>query len=144
MNEQSATLQRAMDALNSICLKPRENIVISPKDESPKPASVSPDPGALGRITAAGDIPIDDPAEWREPFARWMNSDCVSDPRCSSGVGCLHIAFCEWAITQNDVPCKRFPFECMLRESGFPIDEISGEVMVFGLILRGDFEASGL
>lgn len=89
-------------------------------------------------------IPPDDPAEWREPFARWLEATCVRELRCSGGVSCLHIAFCEWAIAHDDVPCKRLTFECLLRESGFLIDESVGVVLVSGLTFRGDPEAAGL
>ncbi len=144
MNEQSATLQRAMDVLNSICLKPHRTIEPAPVCESQKPGGVSPDFRPSSRIAANNGIPPHDPAEWRELFARWLGSVCVHDPRCWGGVGSLHVAFCEWAIAQDDVPCVRFTFECLLRELGFAIDEIAGAVLVNGLTFREDFESAGL
>jgi hypothetical protein len=85
--------------------------------------------------------PEHDPAAWREPFGRWLASACARDPRFSGGVGRLHVAFCEWAIASDDVPCRRFTFECLLRESGLQIDEVCGEVLVSGLTFQSDLEA---
>lgn len=96
----------------------------------------------IGLLESAS-IPAGATAKWRKPFAKWLDSACVRDPRCSGGVGCLHVAFCEWAIAQDDVPCKRFTFECLLRESGLSIDEIAGVVLVSGLTFREDSEAVG-
>jgi hypothetical protein len=93
------------------------------------------------KIAGPGARPPHDPAEWREPFAQWLGSACARDPRCWGGVGCLHIAFCESAIAQDDVPCTRFTFECLLRELGFVIDEIAGVVFVCGLTFREDLES---
>jgi len=115
--------------------------------EPPKLASVSSVSCNLGpsqRIAPSEEIPPHDPAEWREPLIRWVGSVCMSDPRCWGGVGSLHLAFCEWAIAQCDVPCTRFVFECLLRELGFEIDEIAGVVLVDGLTFREDFESAGL
>jgi hypothetical protein len=86
-------------------------------------------------------IPPHDPAEWREPFARWLDSACVLSPRCFGGVNCLHIAFCEWESGHGGVPCNRETFERLLNELGFLVGEVSGVVLVSGLILRADFES---
>ena len=106
--------------------------------------SDTPDRGASPKTAELGSFPLQDTAVWRKPFARWVSAACVRDPRCSGGVGCLHIAFCEWAIAQGAVPCKRFTFECLLRESGLAIDEVTGVVLVSGLTFREDWEAVGL
>ena len=89
-------------------------------------------------------IPPHDPAEWREPFVRWLDFACVRSPRCFGGVTCLHIAFCEWESGRGGVPCTRDVFERLLTERGFLIGEVAGVVLVSGLILREDFEAVGL
>ena len=99
---------------------------------------------AIIGVLESRNSPPHDPAEWREPFARWLDSVCVRDPRCWGGVGCLHIAFCEWAVAQNDVPCNRFTFECLLRELGFLLDEVAGVGLVSGLTFREDLESAGL
>ena len=144
MNEQSATLRRAMDALNSVCIKPREREMSGSGSNPPTaanglPACVDLRPGQ--RIAKPNGIPPDDPAEWREPFVRWLDSACVLSPRGFGGVGCLHITFCEWAAGRGGVPCTRATFELLLSESGLLICEVRGAVLVSGLILREDFEA---
>jgi hypothetical protein len=126
MNAQSETLRRAMEALNSVCLNPP---AIAPRLTRARPPA-----------EPLHDPPVHDPDAWREPFARWLDSTCVRDPRCAGGLGCLHIAFCEWAISHDDVPCNRLTFECLVRESGLQISE----GLVCGLIFRQDFEAVGL
>jgi hypothetical protein len=138
MEERSAILKRAMDALNSLCLKPPEGNTTVRECASAPPVSVRTDSSVTHG--AADGLPPVDPAEWREPFVRWLDSACVRAPRCFGGVGCLHIAFCEWAISHDDVPCNRLTFECLLRESGF----LFSDGLVSDLILRDDFEAAGL
>lgn len=86
-------------------------------------------------------MPLAAPAEWREPFTRWLDSACVRSPRCFGGVGCLHIAFCEWEVQRGGVPCTRDTFERLLIERGFLIGEVAGVVLVSGLIFRDDLEA---
>src|SRR5271170_8388056 len=76
----------------------------------------------IGLLESAS-IPPHDPAEWRKPFARWLDFACVRDPRCFGGAGCMHIAFCEWVIGQQDVPCNRLTFESLIRESGLLISD---------------------
>jgi hypothetical protein len=90
---------------------------------------------------APASIPPDDPAEWRKPFARWLDSACALSPRCFGGVTALHIAFCEWEDGRGGVPCTRDTFERLLSELGFLVGEVDGVVLVSGLILREDFEA---
>jgi hypothetical protein len=94
----------------------------------------------IGLLESAS-IPPDDPAEWRKPFAKWLNSACVCNPRCFGGVGCLHIAFCEWEAGRDGVPCNRDTFELLLKESGFLMGEVAGVVLVSGLTFREDAEA---
>jgi hypothetical protein len=65
----------------------------------------------------------------------------VRSPRCFGGMGCLHIAFCEWEVRQGGVPCTRDTFERLLTEKGFLIGEVAGVVLVSGLIFRDDLEA---
>jgi hypothetical protein len=101
---------------------------------------VSTDLGDSERNTGSEGMPPHDPAEWRKPFARWLDSACVRDPRCFGGVTCLHIAFCEWAIAHDDVPCTRVTFERLLRELEFLISD----GMVSGLTFLEDFESAGL
>lgn len=94
----------------------------------------------IGLLESAS-IPPDDPAEWRKPFAKWLNSACVCNPRCFGGVGCLHIAFCEWEAGRDGVPCNRDTFELLLKELGFLMGEVAGVVLVSGLTFREDAEA---
>lgn len=120
----------------------------SPGCEPPKPSEPTFEGfegSTSGQMQNFSDAPPEHgPAEWRAPFAQWLDSVCVHDPRCWGGVGRLHVAFCEWAIAQDDVPCTRFTFECLLRESGFVIDEIVEVALVSGLTFREDFESAGL
>jgi hypothetical protein len=76
---------------------------------------------------------------WREPFGRWLDYACVRHPRGFGGVSCLHIAFCEWAIAHDDVPCTRETFESLLAEWGLLI----ADGMVSWLILKEDIEKWG-
>jgi hypothetical protein len=143
-NDQNAILRRAMDALNSVCIKPPEKETTLPESKLPTPAKTLPacsDLVVAHRIAEPDGIPPNDPAEWREPFVRWLNSVCVLSPRCFGGVACLHIAFCEWESGHGGVPCTRDTFERLLRELGFLVGEVTGLVLVSGLILREDFEA---
>jgi hypothetical protein len=95
----------------------------------------------VSKINApSASIPPDDPAEWREPFVRWLDSACALSPRCFGGVSVLHIAFCEWKFRRGGVPCNRDTFERLLTERGFLVGEVSGVMLVSGLILRTDFE----
>jgi hypothetical protein len=94
-----------------------------------------------GQIQSFSDTPPDhDPAEWRVPIAQWLNSACVRHPRCFGGVGCLHIAFCEWESGRGGVPCTRATFERLLEGLDFLIGEVAGTVLVSGLTFRDDFE----
>jgi hypothetical protein len=85
-------------------------------------------------------MPPADPADWREPFSRWLDSACVCSPRCFGGVSCLHIAFCEWEVQRGAVPSTRDTFERLLTERGFLIGEVAGVALVSGLVFREDFE----
>jgi hypothetical protein len=92
-------------------------------------------------LLESASIPPHDPAEWREPFVRWLDSACVLSPRCFGGVAALHDAFCDWESGRGGVPCVLYVFEQMLNELGLLIGEVAGWVFVSGLILREDFEA---
>ena len=130
MEEQSATLRRALDALNSICRKPP---AMNEKPERPEvsyPVTFAPAPV--------------DAEEWREPFVQWLNSTCAFHPRAFGGVAVLHLAYCEWEIARNGVPCTREVFERLLGELGFLLGEIEGTMLVSGLAFRDDVEAAGL
>ena len=122
---------------------PPESNEKSPENEPPKPpkplSSVLSVP-TLAISAKSSDLsrtPAHDPAEWREPFARWLEVACVRYPRGSGGIGCLHLRFCEWAIAHDEVPCNRLTFECLIREAGFVISD----GLVQGLIRREVFEA---
>ncbi|HWG21430.1 MAG TPA: hypothetical protein VG225_12940 [Terracidiphilus sp.] len=142
MEEQSATLRRALDALASICRTlPKRNTAIPERDAAPR-IPVQTDPSVTQATVAS--IPPHDPAEWRKPFVQWLDSACVLSSRCFGGVGCLHIAFCEWEAGRGGVPCNRKTFERLLSELGFLIGEVRGVMLVSGLILREDFEGAGL
>jgi hypothetical protein len=91
-----------------------------------------------------GPIPPCDPTEWRKPFAEWLESACVLNPRCFGGVSSQHNAFCEWEAGRGGVPCNRDTFELLLKESGFLVGEVAGLMLVSGLTFREDAEAVGL
>jgi hypothetical protein len=120
-------------------------LVIAPQDAAePLIEELREHKAEIIRVLRARDIPAHDPAEWREPFARWMDVACVRSPRCFGGVGCLHIAFCEWATNHGDVTCTRDTFERLLEELGFLIGEVAGVVLVSGLTFTEDIQAAGL
>jgi hypothetical protein len=85
--------------------------------------------------------PQHDPDEWRKPFIQWLDSTCAVSPRCFGGVSCLHLAFCDWEIARDEVPCTRDTFELLLSELGFLMGEVSGVMLVSGLTFLEDFEA---
>lgn len=129
MEAHSATLRRALDALNLICRKPP---VIN--EEPAKPVASNPDPFAPAPA---------DPEEWRGPFVQWLDSTCALHPRVFGGVVALHNAYCEWEIARNGVPCTRETFERLLAELGFLTGEVGGTLLVSGLAFREDVEAAG-
>jgi len=91
------------------------------------------------RLLDAPSAPIDDPAEWREDFARWCKERAVSRSGFddSGSVGVLLIDFAEWCIGHDAVPCQHATFEMLLEEAGFRC--VDG--MAAGLVLRADLEA---
>jgi hypothetical protein len=93
----------------------------------------------IGLLESAS-IPPHDPAEWREPFVHWLDSACIAHWRCSANLKKLHDAFCEWEEERDGVPCTLSVFEQMLKELGFPIVEVRGDVLVSGLTFIQDFE----
>jgi len=84
--------------------------------------------------------PTDELAAWQAPFARWLESACMRDRRCSSGVGCLHRRFSEWNARQGGSPSNRAMFQGLIRESGFLISE----GLVSGLVTRDVLEEMNL
>ncbi len=120
-------------------------LVIAPEDAAaPVMEALRQHKAEIIRLLESASIPPDDPAEWREPFAKWLDSACVRNPRCFGGVACLHIAFCEWEAGRGGVPCNRETFERLLTERGFLVGEVAGVVLVSGLTFREDAEAAGL
>ncbi|MGA8160430.1 MAG: hypothetical protein WA374_06070 [Acidobacteriaceae bacterium] len=85
-------------------------------------------------------IPPDDPAAWREPFAEWLQSACVCHWRVSGGVGVLHRAYSAWESQRDGVPCKRETFETLLWERGFTLRAFPGGLLADGLALWPDAE----
>lgn len=133
MEQRTATLRRALDALNAICVTPSAAQHKSRNPVAPIPQS-----------DCVRFVPQDDLQAWREPFARWFNSACARHPRVFGGVIALHLAYCEWEIGHDGVPCSRETFERLLQELGFLIGEVEGTPLVSGLALREDVSATGL
>ena len=120
-------------------------LVIAPQDAAaPVMEELRQHKTEIIELLESASIPPDNPAEWRKPFAKWLNSACVRHPRCFGGVGCLHIAFCEWEVRQGGVPCPRDTFEHLLDESRFLVGEVAGVALVSDLTSREDAEAVGL
>jgi len=92
----------------------------------------------IGLLESASIPPID-PAEWRKPFARWLNSACVRSPRWFTAVYALHEDYCDWEIAQKGVPCTRETFLGLIAECGFLVDD-NGAALVSGLALQKDVE----
>lgn len=119
-----------------------EKFGTSPECEPPKPPKPTFE-GFEGSISEQtqnfSDRPPDAPDAWREDFSRWKIENCVHrDGREDwGGVGCLWVDFCEWAVSNDSVPCQRATFERLLEEAGFSC----AEGMVAGLLLRADLEA---
>jgi hypothetical protein len=120
----------------------------SPGCEPPKPSEPTFEGfegSTSGQMQNFSDAPPElGPAEWRAPFAQWLDSVCARHPRTFGGVPALHLAFCEWEIARQGVPCTRETFELLLREMGFLIGEVAGLVLVSGLTFREDVKAAGL
>lgn len=105
---------------------------------------VSSDLGASQNFWPSSGVPIDDPEAWRGPMSTWIDTECVLHPRWFGGLGCLHLAYSEWEIEHDGVPCTRHTFEWLLLDVGFLIGEVNGVTLVSGLALRSDFEAERL
>jgi hypothetical protein len=82
-----------------------------------------------------------DPAEWRAPFVQWVTSACTYHPRVFGSVSKLHLAFCEWEITNGGVPCTRETLVCLLQELEFLVGEINGVLLVSGLTFLDDVQS---
>lgn len=144
MNEHSATLQRALDALNSICLKLPSETAPHSYRERKETVPASPDLRATTSSPTTSEIPPDAPDEWREPFIRWLDVACVRSRRWFTNVAHLHNAFGNWEVARGEVPCRPDTFERLLEETDFLIGEVEGVVLVSGLALREDYEAAGV
>jgi hypothetical protein len=125
MEGQSAILQRALDALNSICQAA----------PAVAPATI---PAQPSRDVYR--IPARDPAAWKEDFDRWRAENCAYREGRDDwgGIGCLWVAFCEWAVKHDSVHCERQTFERLLADDGYRCVE----GMVAGLVLKVDLEAA--
>lgn len=122
--EQVEVLQRALDALRAVCIPgPVQAVRTAPAEP---PVSVAPLP-----------VPTHDPAEWREPFAKWALSVCAYRDRCFGGIPALCADFGKWAVTHDSVPCRIDTFEALLRDAGF----LCADGLVSGLILKSDLWA---
>lgn len=82
MIEQSETLKRAMEALNSISVELTED------RQAHSLAKRAPE--------TVGPTPVYDPEEWRKSLKRWMTEHCLLHRRLSMSVSGLHVAFSEW------------------------------------------------
>jgi hypothetical protein len=133
MQSQSATLRRALEVLNAVCKAAPVG-----RDESQDFRASNP-PRTLMSSAAPVDL-----EEWREPFVQWLDSACALHPRVFGGVAALHLAFCDWEIARNGVPCTKEAFERLLAELGFLTGEVGGTLLVSGLTFRVDVEAAGL
>ncbi len=130
---------------------PPEELLESPEHEPTKPTKHSSEPflsflavpvlDKSRTFGAPASGPPCDPAEWRRSFARWLDSECVRSPRCFGGVVPLHIAYCEWEVRHDGVPCTRETFEQLLAEQGFRVSDLNGVVLVSGMTFREDYEA---
>jgi hypothetical protein len=121
-----------------------------PEWEPAKPSEI-PDAGFLQvlkvpfervsrKCNALDAAPAHDPAEWRAPFARWMDSVCAFHPRCSGGLNVLHSAYSDWELAHDGVPPTRDIFVALLMERGFRITVIHGTALVEGLALCMDVD----
>jgi hypothetical protein len=90
----------------------------------------------MSKVSAPNHLMPYDPAEWREPVATWLESKCVRNRRCYSGVRCLHRAYIDWELSHGDVPCPIDEFERLIQKSGFLIVD----AMATGLILQTDLD----
>jgi len=84
-----------------------------------------------------------DPSEWSDDFGRWALERCVYRPDRGDcgGLNTLHSDFCDWCITNDEVPCSREVFKALLLDEGFQITSHREIEMVPGLILRADLWA---
>lgn len=82
----------------------------------------------------------DAPDAWRKDFARWKAENCIhrKDRDDWGGIGCLWVAFCEWAVKHDSVRCERRTFERLLADDGYRCVE----GMAAGLVLRVDLGAA--
>ncbi|HUN85148.1 MAG TPA: hypothetical protein VMU48_12265 [Terracidiphilus sp.] len=83
-----------------------------------------------------------DPDEWAEPFTAWLNAHCVADKRISSNLVALYRDFSARCQQTSDWPCSLDGFESLLRQVGFTLIRVHGEMMVERLGLIEDMEAA--
>jgi hypothetical protein len=79
-----------------------------------------------------------DPAAWLDDFRQWIDANCIQRDRKDdwTGIGALHVDFCEWTVANDSVPCQRQVFERLVLGAGFRLN--CG--MTAGLLLRRDLE----
>lgn len=73
---------------------------------------------------------------WVSDFERWMLANCVVEIRGCQSVGSLHIAFCEWAIGNCSIPCRRDVFEELLERMGI----VCADGFALSLMLTSDLQ----
>jgi hypothetical protein len=72
-----------------------------------------------------------DPEAWKSDLEQWIAAACRFEDRAFQSVSSLYVAFCEWAVNNKSVPCRRDVFETLLTSIGFlPVNG-----MVHGLVL---------
>lgn len=98
------------------------------------------DPVASSKTSEPDTIPPHDPDAWRADFGRWLAENCIhrEGREDSAGIGCLWVDFCEWAITDDSVPCTRLTFEHLLEDAGFRC----ADGMAAGLLLESPLRLS--
>jgi hypothetical protein len=122
--------------------RPSDEIIGEPPEQAPTKPPEPTFEGFDGGIPRG--IPdISDPSEWSDVFGRWALEQCVYRPDRGDcgGLNTLHSSFCDWCITNREVPCRRDVFKALLLDEGFTVTTCRGIEMVSGLILRADFWA---
>ncbi len=73
---------------------------------------------------------------WEADVDLWAKTDCVFRDRRFTGIGHLHLAFSEWAVKNQGVPCRRDVFEALLLDQCFE----TADGLVYGLTLKSDLK----
>lgn len=114
MNGQSATLERALEALAEVCR-------IEPPSQPPvlrgHTGTLASEPAVTTKQMSR--LP-ENPADYAEDFHKWAINDCGFQDRRFSTIAALFEGWCEWAAIHS-VPCHRDTFEQLLRDAGFLI-----------------------